>query len=147
MHSKCCSFSILIVMCRFQPEGFCTDLRKFIDGPSSYLTLPDELKSAIEAITYIAEALQSEKDYEAVRLFVDFLTYSLIHFLTKPFRSHSYPCVFCPLYLPLLITPPSLCPFFLPLPCHLFHFLYLIYPSICHLLSSSSSFCLYTSSS
>lgn len=46
----------------------CTDLRKFIDGPSSYLTLPDELKSAIEAITYIAEALQAEKDYEAVSL-------------------------------------------------------------------------------
>ncbi|KAK0131618.1 Acetylcholine receptor subunit beta [Merluccius polli] len=41
-------------------------MRKFIDGPSSYLTLPDELKSAIEAITYIAEALQAEKDYEAV---------------------------------------------------------------------------------
>lgn len=46
----------------------CTDLRKFIDGPSSYLTLPEELKSAIEAITYIAEALQAEKDYEAVSL-------------------------------------------------------------------------------
>lgn len=44
----------------------CTDLRKFIDGPSTYLTLPHELKSAIEAITYIAEALQAEKDYEAV---------------------------------------------------------------------------------
>lgn len=43
-----------------------TDLRKFIDGPSSYLTLPGELKSAIEAITYIAEVLQAEKDYEAV---------------------------------------------------------------------------------
>lgn len=52
---------------RFQPEGLCTDLRKFIDGPSSYLTLPDELKSAIEAITYIAEALQAEKDYEALK--------------------------------------------------------------------------------
>ncbi|XP_028329717.1 acetylcholine receptor subunit beta-like [Gouania willdenowi] len=52
---------------RFQSEGMCTDLRKFIDGPSSYLTLPDELKSAIDAITYIAEALQAEKDYEALR--------------------------------------------------------------------------------
>ncbi|XP_074518020.1 acetylcholine receptor subunit beta [Halichoeres trimaculatus] len=52
---------------RFHPEGMCTDLRKFIDGPSSYLTLPDELKSAIEAITYIAEALQAEKDYEALK--------------------------------------------------------------------------------
>lgn len=53
---------------RYQPDGICTDLRKFIDGPSSYLALPDELKSAIEAITYIAEALQAEKDYEAVSL-------------------------------------------------------------------------------
>uniref|UniRef100_A0A667ZCE3 Acetylcholine receptor subunit beta n=1 Tax=Myripristis murdjan TaxID=586833 RepID=A0A667ZCE3_9TELE len=52
---------------RFQPEGMCTDLRKFIDGPSSYLSLPNELKSAIEAITYIAEALQAEKDYEALK--------------------------------------------------------------------------------
>uniref|UniRef100_G3Q8Y5 Acetylcholine receptor subunit beta n=1 Tax=Gasterosteus aculeatus aculeatus TaxID=481459 RepID=G3Q8Y5_GASAC len=52
---------------RFHPEGMCTDLRKYIDGPSSYLTLPDELKSAIEAITFIAEALQAEKDFEALR--------------------------------------------------------------------------------
>ncbi|XP_036404545.1 acetylcholine receptor subunit beta [Megalops cyprinoides] len=52
---------------RFQSEGMCTDLRKFIDGPSHYLTLPPELKSAIEAITYIAEQLQAEKDYEALK--------------------------------------------------------------------------------
>lgn len=67
-------FLVLTLMCarlcvslhRYQPEGMCTDLRKFIDGPSSYLSLPEELKTAIEAITYIAEALQAEKDYEAV---------------------------------------------------------------------------------
>ncbi|XP_075890119.1 acetylcholine receptor subunit beta isoform X1 [Nelusetta ayraudi] len=52
---------------RFHSEGMCTDLRKFIDGPSSYLSLPEELKSAMDAITYIAEALQAEKDYEALR--------------------------------------------------------------------------------
>ncbi|XP_056156672.1 acetylcholine receptor subunit beta [Lampris incognitus] len=52
---------------RFQPEGMVTDLRKYIDGPSSYLTLPEDLKSAIDAITYIAEALQAEKDYEALK--------------------------------------------------------------------------------
>lgn len=63
---------VCVVMCRYQPEGMCTDLRKFIEGPSSYLSLPDELKSAIEAITYIAEALQAEKDYEAVSLSVIF---------------------------------------------------------------------------
>lgn len=52
---------------RYNPDGMCTDLRKFIDGPSTYLTLPDELKSAVDAITYIAEALQAEKDYEALK--------------------------------------------------------------------------------
>ncbi|XP_018599910.1 acetylcholine receptor subunit beta isoform X1 [Scleropages formosus] len=52
---------------RYQPEGFCTDLRKFIDGPSHYLTLSPDLKSAIAAITYIAEQLQAEKDYEALK--------------------------------------------------------------------------------
>ncbi|XP_061816365.1 acetylcholine receptor subunit beta [Nerophis lumbriciformis] len=52
---------------RFQAEGKSSDLRKYIDGPSSYLSLPPELKSAIDAITYIAEALQAEKDYEALK--------------------------------------------------------------------------------
>ncbi|XP_060951832.1 acetylcholine receptor subunit beta [Limanda limanda] len=52
---------------RFHPEGMCTDMRKFINGPSSYLSLPDELKSAIDAITYIAEALQAAKDDEALK--------------------------------------------------------------------------------
>lgn len=53
--------------CRYQPDGLCTDLRKFIDGPSHYLTLPPELKSAVDAICEIAEQLQAAKDYEAVR--------------------------------------------------------------------------------
>lgn len=52
---------------RFNPEGMCTDLRRFIDGPSTYLTLPEELKSAVDAITHIAESLQAEKDYEALK--------------------------------------------------------------------------------
>lgn len=65
--AECCASSCDVVCVgRFHSEGMCTDLRKFIDGPSSYLSLPDELKSAMEAITYIAEALQAEKDYEAV---------------------------------------------------------------------------------
>ncbi len=51
---------------RYQPDGPCTDLRKFIDGPSHYLTLPPDLKAAVDAINYIAEQLQAEKDYEAV---------------------------------------------------------------------------------
>ncbi|KAL0970235.1 hypothetical protein UPYG_G00239190 [Umbra pygmaea] len=52
---------------RYQSEGMCTDLRKFIDGPSHFLTLPPELKSVIEAITYIAEQLQAEKDFAALK--------------------------------------------------------------------------------
>ncbi|CDQ88267.1 unnamed protein product [Oncorhynchus mykiss] len=52
---------------RYQSEGMCTDLRKFIDGPSHYLTLPPELKTAIEAIIYIAEQLQAEKDFAALK--------------------------------------------------------------------------------
>lgn len=52
---------------RFNPEGMCTDLRKYMDGPSTYLSLPDELKSAVAAITHIAESLQAEKDYEALK--------------------------------------------------------------------------------
>ncbi|XDV19003.1 hypothetical protein PO909_024585, partial [Leuciscus waleckii] len=57
----------LLLCCRFQPDGQCTDLRKFIDGPSHFLSLPPELKAAVEAITYIAEQLQAEKDYEALK--------------------------------------------------------------------------------
>ncbi|KAJ8282886.1 hypothetical protein COCON_G00054050 [Conger conger] len=52
---------------RYQPEGMCSDLRKFIEGPSQYLTLPPELKAAIQAVTYIAEQLQAAKDYEALK--------------------------------------------------------------------------------
>ncbi|MBN3318850.1 ACHB protein, partial [Atractosteus spatula] len=52
---------------RFQPESFTVDLRKFINGPSHYLTLPPDLKSAIDAVAYIAETLQAEKDYEALK--------------------------------------------------------------------------------
>lgn len=66
--------------CRYQPDVQCTDLRKFIDGPSHYLTLPPELKSAVEAICYIAEQLQAEKDYEAVR---DFSFCPLVNNLTQ----------------------------------------------------------------
>lgn len=59
--------SVMDLCHRYQPDGLCTDLRKFIEGPSHYLTLPPELKSAVDAICYIAEQLQAEKDYEAVR--------------------------------------------------------------------------------
>ncbi|XP_048885323.1 acetylcholine receptor subunit beta [Brienomyrus brachyistius] len=61
------TFFLLPKTNRYQSEGLCTDLRKFIDGPSSYLTLPPELKSAIDAIVYIAEQLQAQKDHEALK--------------------------------------------------------------------------------
>ncbi|XP_026884724.2 acetylcholine receptor subunit beta [Electrophorus electricus] len=51
---------------RYQPDGLCTDLRKFIDGPSLHLTLPPDLKSAVEAVCYIAGQMQAEKDYHAM---------------------------------------------------------------------------------
>lgn len=74
---------------RFQAEGKPSDLRKFIDGPSSYLSLPPELKSAVEAITYIAEALQAEKDYEAVRFAPS--TKNLFHCKRGPGRGLTIP--------------------------------------------------------
>lgn len=63
-------FGVTDLSCRYQPDDLCSDLRKFIDGPSHYLTLPPELKTAVDAICYIAEQLQAEKDYEAVRKFI-----------------------------------------------------------------------------
>ncbi|MGH0156202.1 UNVERIFIED_CONTAM: hypothetical protein FKN15_030785 [Acipenser sinensis] len=47
---------------RYQNENQTSDMRRFIDGPSQYLTLPPDLKSAVDAITYIAEQLQAEQD-------------------------------------------------------------------------------------
>lgn len=64
----------------------CTDLRKFIDGPSTYLALPDELKTAIDAITYIAEALQAEKDYVAVSKLLSSAFSSVCHSFLSFFR-------------------------------------------------------------
>ncbi|KAJ8246847.1 hypothetical protein GJAV_G00256040 [Gymnothorax javanicus] len=52
---------------RYQPEGMCTDLRKFIEGPSHFLTLPPDLKSAVRAVCFIAEQLQAAKDYEVLK--------------------------------------------------------------------------------
>ncbi|XP_053118877.1 acetylcholine receptor subunit beta isoform X2 [Hemicordylus capensis] len=52
---------------RFQPEAFSLDMKKFIEGPSHCLALPPDLKSAINAITYIAEQLQEQDDYSALK--------------------------------------------------------------------------------
>uniref|UniRef100_A0A674NAW4 Cholinergic receptor, nicotinic, beta 1 (muscle) n=1 Tax=Takifugu rubripes TaxID=31033 RepID=A0A674NAW4_TAKRU len=50
---------------RFHSEGLLHRPEEVHRRPQLHLSLPEELKSAIEAITYIAEALQAEKDYEA----------------------------------------------------------------------------------
>ncbi|KAK1153641.1 acetylcholine receptor subunit beta-like [Acipenser oxyrinchus oxyrinchus] len=47
---------------RYQNENQTSDMRRFINGPSQYLTLPPDLKAAVDAITYIAEQLQAEQD-------------------------------------------------------------------------------------
>ncbi|XP_060635890.2 acetylcholine receptor subunit beta isoform X1 [Anolis sagrei] len=53
---------------RFQLEAFSTDMKKFIEGPSSHsVTLPPDLKSAMNAVLYIAEQLQEEEDHDTLR--------------------------------------------------------------------------------
>ncbi|XP_007443863.2 acetylcholine receptor subunit beta [Python bivittatus] len=52
---------------RFQLETLSTDLRKFIDGPSHGIALPPDLKSAVDAVSYIAEQLQEQEDYDALK--------------------------------------------------------------------------------
>ncbi|XP_029435281.1 acetylcholine receptor subunit beta isoform X2 [Rhinatrema bivittatum] len=50
---------------RYHWDSFGTDLQKFIDGPSQCLTLPPELKSAMDAVKYVAQQLQDQEDYDA----------------------------------------------------------------------------------
>ncbi|CAI5791546.1 acetylcholine receptor subunit beta [Podarcis lilfordi] len=52
---------------RFQPEAFPTDMKKYIDGPSHCIALPPDLKAAMDAITYIAEQLQEQDDYDELK--------------------------------------------------------------------------------
>ncbi|KAL8177037.1 UNVERIFIED_CONTAM: Acetylcholine receptor subunit beta [Gekko kuhli] len=52
---------------RFQPEVFSADMKKFIEGPSHCLPLPPDLKSAMDAVMYIAEQLQEQDDYDALK--------------------------------------------------------------------------------
>ncbi|XP_060540651.1 acetylcholine receptor subunit beta isoform X2 [Pantherophis guttatus] len=52
---------------RFQLEAFSTDMRRFIDGPSHCLALPPDLKSALDAVLYVAQQLQEQEDYDAMK--------------------------------------------------------------------------------
>uniref|UniRef100_A0A8C4SG20 Acetylcholine receptor subunit beta n=1 Tax=Erpetoichthys calabaricus TaxID=27687 RepID=A0A8C4SG20_ERPCA len=60
-----------------KPKNFSSDLKRFIDGPSHYVSLPPDLKSAMNAISYIAEQLQAEiddglkEDWQYVAMVVD----------------------------------------------------------------------------
>ncbi|XP_078527096.1 acetylcholine receptor subunit beta [Lissotriton helveticus] len=64
---KPCSDFIFPKLNRYHNDPFSSDMRKFIDGPSHCLVLPPELKSALTAITYVAEQLQGQEDYDALK--------------------------------------------------------------------------------
>lgn len=51
---------------RFQPELAAPDLRRFIDGPTRTVGLPQELREVISSISYIARQLQEQEDHDAV---------------------------------------------------------------------------------
>ncbi|XP_050789258.1 acetylcholine receptor subunit beta isoform X2 [Gopherus flavomarginatus] len=52
---------------RFSQDPFSQDLRRFINGPSECLVLPPDLKSAMDAVTYIARQLQDQEDYDTLK--------------------------------------------------------------------------------
>lgn len=64
---KPCTDFIFPKLNRYHIDPFSTDMRKFIDGPSHCLVLPPDLKSALSAITYVAEQLQAQEDYDALK--------------------------------------------------------------------------------
>lgn len=53
---------------RFQPELSAPDLRRFIDGPTRTVGLPQELREVISSISYMARQLQEQEDHDAVSL-------------------------------------------------------------------------------
>ncbi|XP_014444557.1 acetylcholine receptor subunit beta [Tupaia chinensis] len=52
---------------RFQPESPASDLRRFIDGPNRAAGLPPELREVVSSISYIAQQLQEQEDYDALK--------------------------------------------------------------------------------
>ncbi|XP_057631197.1 acetylcholine receptor subunit beta isoform X3 [Chionomys nivalis] len=52
---------------RFQPELSAPDLRRFIDGPTRTVGLPQELREVISSISYIARQLQEQEDHDALK--------------------------------------------------------------------------------
>lgn len=52
---------------RFQPESSAPDLRRFIDGPTRAVGLPQELREVISSISYMARQLQEQEDHDALK--------------------------------------------------------------------------------
>ncbi|XP_075062246.1 acetylcholine receptor subunit beta [Mixophyes fleayi] len=52
---------------RYQADAFSRDMKWFLEGPSLGLTLPPELQSAVSAIRYLAQQLQEQEDYDALK--------------------------------------------------------------------------------
>ncbi|XP_052612585.1 acetylcholine receptor subunit beta isoform X2 [Peromyscus californicus insignis] len=52
---------------RFQPELSAPDLRRFIDGPTRTVGLPQELREVISSISYMARQLQEQEDHDALK--------------------------------------------------------------------------------
>ncbi|KAM4675091.1 acetylcholine receptor subunit beta [Discoglossus pictus] len=52
---------------RYHADPFSRDMRWFLEGPSLGLALPPDLQSAISAIRYLAEQLQEQEDYDALK--------------------------------------------------------------------------------
>ncbi|XP_074839062.1 acetylcholine receptor subunit beta isoform X2 [Carettochelys insculpta] len=52
---------------RLLPPPFSQDLRRFIEGPSECLVLPPDLRAAVDAVSYIAQQLQQQEDYDTLK--------------------------------------------------------------------------------
>ncbi|CAH2272382.1 acetylcholine receptor subunit beta [Pelobates cultripes] len=52
---------------RYHADPYSRDMRWFLEGPSLGLTLPPDLQSTVSAIRYIAQQLQEQEDYDALK--------------------------------------------------------------------------------
>ncbi|KAM8972727.1 LOW QUALITY PROTEIN: acetylcholine receptor subunit beta [Pelodytes ibericus] len=58
---------ILPKLDRYHADTFSRDMRWFLEGPSLGLTLPPDLQTAVSAIRYLAQQLQEQEDYDALK--------------------------------------------------------------------------------
>ncbi|XP_053319147.1 acetylcholine receptor subunit beta [Spea bombifrons] len=52
---------------RYHADAFSRDMRWFLEGPSLGLALPPDLQTAVSAIRYLAQQLQEQEDYDALK--------------------------------------------------------------------------------